>query len=117
MLRKIISYILYGVSIVAILLASGLPQVANWWELAKPYFAVWFFATAAALCLTYVDQIRRITYPLFVCISAWAYAHKIVITKFTRNTHRVYKMQNMSYRRLFEYTQNIFDLYLSALNK
>lgn len=112
MLKKIISYILYGVSLAAILLASGTPQVANWWEIARPYFVVWFLATAIALCITYVDQIRRITYPLVVCISAWAYKHKILVTKFTRNTHRVYKLQNNSYRKLFMYTQDLFDIYL-----
>ena len=117
MMNKIITYTLYGVSIISVILASGTPQVANWWDIARPYFAVWFITTALALCISHVDQIRRITYPALVCLSAWAYSHKIVINKYTRSTHRVYNMQNRSYRKLFAYTQDLFDIYLAALHK
>lgn len=112
MIRKVIIYILYGVSITSILLASGAPQVANWWDIARPYFVVWFIATIVALGLSYIDQIRRVTYPAIVCFSAWAYNHKIILTKFTKNTYRVYKLQDKSYRKLFTYTQDLFDIYL-----
>lgn len=114
MIKKIITYTLYIVSGVSILLASGIKQVANWWDIAKPFFAVWFIALSIALILSNVSKIRRITYPVFVCLSAWSYKHKIIMTKFTRDTHRLYKFKNSSYRKLFEYTQNLFDLCMDA---
>lgn len=109
---KIISYILYAVSIVSILLASGIRQVANWWDIARPFFAVWFICLVLALTITNINTIRRYTYPILVCISAWSFKHKVLMTKFTRNTHRVYRMQNSSYKKLFAYTQYMFDMYL-----
>lgn len=116
MLKKIVISTLYIISFTSILLASGIKQVANWWDIAKPYFAIWFISTLLAVCITYFNQIRRVMYPAIVCISAWLYKHKVLMTDFTRNTHRVYKMNHSSYKNLFNYTQDIFDIYLEALH-
>lgn len=116
MLKKIITYTSYTVSFTSVILASGIKQVANWWDIAKPYFLIWLLSTLLAVCITYFNQIRRVMYPAVVCISAWAYKHKIVMTNFTRSTHRVYKMNHSSYKDLFIYTQDIFDIYLNALH-
>ena len=64
---------------------------------------------AIALTLTYLDKIRRITYPSLVCLCAWIYKHRIAMTKFTRNAFRIYKMTGHSYSKLYDYTQDLFD--------
>jgi len=110
--QKAISYILYVISFASILLASGIKDTKDWWDIAKPFFAVWFICLAIALTISNINLIRRYTYPILVCVSAWAYKHKIIMTRFTRNTHRVYKMNHCSYKRLFAYTQYMFDKYL-----
>ena len=107
---RIIKYALYIIAFSSILLASGIKDCADWWEIAKPFFAVFTISLTIALTMTYFNKIRRITYPALVCFSAWIYKHKIVMTKFTRNTYRVYKMRNSSFRDLFDYTQDLFDL-------
>ena len=111
-MKKVISYILYIISLASILIASGIKDVKDWWIIAKPFFAVWFICLAVALTISNINNIRRLTYPLIICFSAWLFNHKILITKFTLNTHRVYRMNNNSYKKLFEYTQNMFDMYL-----
>lgn len=117
MIRKISMVVLYSTSILSGFAAASVRDSADWWELTKPFLLVWVISTFLALTVTYINQIRRITYPLLVCVSAWAYKHRIIMTRFTRNTHRVYKMKNRSYKELFEYTQYMFDVYLSALNQ
>lgn len=116
MLKKTITSVLYIISFTSVIIASGIKDANNWWNTARPYFIVWFVATVLAVCFSHFDQIRRVTYPALVCVSAWAYNHKIIKTKFTRNTHRVYKMNHSSYKNLFNYTQDIFDIYLEALH-
>lgn len=111
-MKKIILYLLYTISFASVLIASGIKEVKEWWDIARPFFAVWFICLVIALTISHITLIRRYTYPILVCISAWAYKHKIVMTRFTRNTHRVYKMNNSSYRKLFAYTQYMFDKYL-----
>lgn len=109
-LKSIITYILVGVSLVSILLATGIKETSNWWNIARPFFAVWFITLVIALFITNINQIRRVTYPTLVCISSWAYKHKILITKFTKNTYKLYKWQNSSYSNLYDYVQDLFDL-------
>lgn len=65
---------------------------------------------AIALTLTYLDNIRRITYPAMVCLCAWIYKHRIAMTKFTRNSFRLYKLNKHSYSQLYDYIQDLFDL-------
>lgn len=110
--QKAITYSLYIISFASVLLASGIREVKDWWNIAKPFFAVWFICLIIALTITNINSIRRYTYPMLVCISAWSYKHKVIMTRFTRNTHRVYKMNKNSYKKLFLYTQNMFDKYL-----
>lgn len=114
-MKKIITYILAFISLTSVFLASGIKETTDWWDVARPYFIVWFLSTLIALIINNINYIRRITYPILVCISSWAYKHKILMTKFTCNTYRVYKMQNMSYRRLFSYVQDLFDIYIGGL--
>lgn len=109
MIRKIFIGISCITSIIAGLAVSGIRESTNWWELTKPYFAVWAISTILAIVLYNINYIRRITYPMVVCISAWAYKHKIIKTKFTQSTYKVYKWKNRSYKQLFGYTQDLFD--------
>lgn len=109
-IRKIISYILYVISAASIFLASGIRQVKDWWDIAKPFFAVWFICLVIALTLSNIETIRRYTYPSFICACAWAYKHKLLMTKFTRNTYRLYRWKNNSYNDLFTYVQRLFDI-------
>jgi len=109
-LKAIITYILVGISLTSILLASGIKEVANWWDIAKPFFAVWFIALVIALLIANINQIRRVTYPTLVCVSSWLYKHRFLTTKFTQNTYRLYKWKNKSYSDLYDYVQDLFDL-------
>ena len=109
-MKKIITYILGAISIASAFLASGIKDVANWWEIARPFFIVWFIALTVALLINNWNYVRRITYPVLVCSSSWAYKHKIIVNKFTRDTYRLYKWQNKSYRNLYEYVQDVFDV-------
>jgi hypothetical protein len=110
MVKKIIVYTLGTISAIAGLAVSGIKECAEWWTYTKPFLLVWFVSLVLAVCIINFNYIRRIFYPAFVCLSAWAYKHRIVMTKFTRSTHRVYKMQNKSYKKLFTYTQDLFDM-------
>lgn len=108
--------ILYGIATISILLASGVNEAIDWQEIARPYFIVWAISITIAIFISNIDNIRRFTYPLFVCFCAWAYKHKLIMNKFTRNTYRLYKYKNNSYKHLFQYVQNLFDAYLDALD-
>lgn len=113
-MKNIITYILYTVSLASLLLATGVKEVDNWWDIAKPLFLIWFISGAIAFILSNIDNIRRILYPTFVCICAWVYGHKIIRTKFTKNTYLVYKRQNKSYADLYLYVQDLFDVMYTA---
>lgn len=109
-MKKIITYILLGVSLTSAYLASGIPDVKNWLDTARPFFIVSTITLIVALTLIYINDIRRITYPGLVCISSWLYKHKVIKTEFTKNTYLLYKWKNRSYKDLFEYVQNLFDV-------
>jgi len=109
-MKKIITCILLGISLTSAYLASGIPDVANWLDIAKPFFIISMATLLVALTLIYLNDIRRITYPGLVCVSSWLYKHKIIKTEFTKNTYLLYRWKNKSYRNLFEYVQNLFDV-------
>jgi len=109
MIRRIIFTVSCITAIVSGLAISAIRDSANWWEITKPFLAVWIISTILALTIYNINNIRRVTYPILVCISAWAYQHKIVVTKFTQSTYRVFKWKNKSYKQLFGYTQDLFD--------
>ena len=112
-MKKIITYILGLVAISSIFLASGIKEVADWHNIAKPYFIVFYVCVAIALLINNWNYVRRFTYPTLVCISSWLYNHKIIRTAFTKNTYRLYKWQKKSYKNLFIYVQDLFDLMYS----
>ena len=109
-ISKIIKYALYIIAFSSALIASGVRESADWWNIVRPFFIVFAISITIALTMTYINKIRRVTYPIFVCMSAWFYKHNIIMTKFTRNTYRLYKWKNRSYKNLFEYVQNLFDI-------
>ena len=109
-MKKIITYILYLIAISSAFLASGIKDIADWEIIARPFFAIFVISLSIALTLTFVNQIRRITYPVFVCISAWGYKHKVLHTAFAYKTYRLYTWKNHSYLDLFEYVQDVFDV-------
>ena len=115
-ITKTISYMLYAAGIIAFALASGARETLDWFAVAKPYFVAGAICIIVGLVIGNIYQIRRYTYPIFTCACAWAYKHKVTMTKFTRSAYRVYKYQHSSYKRLFNYTQGMFDMYLEALN-
>ena len=109
-MRKIITYTLYIVAFTSIFLASGIKDIANWWKIAMPFFMVFLISITLALTLTYINKIRRVIYPVFVCANAWAYTRRIIRTDFARKAYRLYKWQNRSYLNLFDYVQSVFDV-------
>lgn len=111
-LRKIVTYILYGISLISILLASGIKQVANWWDIAKPYFIVWFICLVVGLVIGNINYIRRYTYPAVICLLAWLYGKKIINTKFSKSTYQVYRYYGKSYGKLFTKVKEAFDYYM-----
>ena len=108
-IKKIITYMLVAISFTSIMLATGIKDVTNWWDIAKPLFVVWLITLMIALLIANINQIRRVTYPTLVCVSSWAYKHGLVTTKFTQNTYRLYKWKNKSYSDLYDYVQDLFD--------
>ena len=107
--KKFITGILASISILSGLAVSGVRESADWWLIAKPFFCAWFAALAIALLINHFNYFRRIFYPAFVCVSAWLYKYQIIMTKFTRDTYRVYKLNSKSFKKLFGYTQDLFD--------
>lgn len=116
-MRKTIAYILYFVGFAAFILASGIRDVANWLDIARPYFAVGSVTLAIALVISNIDNIRRFTYPSVVCLWAWLYEHKIWKTSFSKDTYLVYKSFGKSYSNLYYSVQDAFDRYLIAVRK
>ena len=112
-MRKTIAYILYFVGFAAFILASGIRDVANWLDIARPYFAVGSVTLAIALVISNIDNIRRFTYPSVICLWAWLYEHKIIKTQFGKSTYIVYKRYGKSYSILFDTVQDAFDKYLT----
>lgn len=109
-MKNIIANILYVIGIVSYILASGVRDVANWLDIARPYFAIGTLAIAIGVTIYNINNIRRVTYPMFVCMNAWFFKNKIIMTKFTRSTYRLYKFHNMSFKKLFIYVQDLFDM-------
>lgn len=109
MIKRIIFAISCTTSVISGLAVSAIRDSASWWEITKPFLAVWIISTILALTIYNINNIRRVTYPTIVCISAWAYQHKIIMTKFTQSTYRVFKWKNKSYKQLFGFTQDLFD--------
>jgi hypothetical protein len=116
-MRKIIAYILGTISMVSLLLASGIKDIQGWEVIARPYFIVWFVALAVAVILYNWNSIRRVTYPARTCLSAWLYDHNIVKTKFGRSTYRVYVYYGKSYSKFYEVVQEAFDRYLAEVKE
>lgn len=110
-----ISCILFAIAMTSGVLASGVPERADWFVIAKPYFIVSCISFILGILVGNLNSIRRYTYPLFTCACAWVYKHKLLMTKFTRSAFLVYKLQKSSYKRLFTYTQDMFDIYLEAI--
>jgi len=110
--KKIITYILATVSLFSILLASGIKDIEGWEEIARPYFLVWFISLTIALIIVNINYIRRFTYPAIICLLAWLYDKKIIHTKFSKSTYRVYKYYGKSYSKLFAVVKNAFDYYI-----
>jgi len=108
--KRAVIGILYAVAFASAIFACGTDNVStNWWGIVKPLFITFIISITLATILHYSNEIRRITYPTLVCISAWAYQKKIILTKFARNANRLYKMNHCSFGRLFEYVQVLFD--------
>ena len=108
-MKKMITYTLYIIAFTSMLLSTGIKDVANWWEIAMPFFVVFLVSVTLALTLTYINQIRRVIYPVFVCANAWAYNHRVIRTDFAHKSYKLYAWQNHSYMDLFDYVQSVFD--------
>lgn len=111
--RKITSAIFGVVGFGSGLLASSVKETSDWFVYAKPFLIVFIICMAIALTLGFWNHIRRVTYPATVCIWAWLYKHKILITDFSRSTYLVYRKLGKSYERLYYTVQDAFDYYLS----
>ena len=108
-LRKCIMAISAITAVISGFAAANVKDGIDWWEYTRPFLAVWIIATLVVLFLHNINYVRRVFYPAFVCLSAWLYKYQIVMTKFTRDTYRVYKYNSKSFKKLFGYTQDLFD--------
>ena len=115
MIKKLCAGVALLVSIFSAIMFAGVPNVANWWNIAWPYFAVCFIAMATAMMLTFPNAIRQVLYSIFVCMCAWAYKHKIIRTKFAKSAYKIYKMNHSSYSELYAYTKVLFVIYIEGL--
>ena len=109
MIKKIVTGVLVIISIFSGFAVAGAPETANWWIIAKPFFYIWLGSLTVAILINHFNYVRRIVYPAFVCASAWLYKYRIIVTKFTHDTYRVYKYNSKSFKKLFGYTQDLFD--------
>lgn len=112
MTRKIIIYILGFIAFTSFIIASGVKEIANWEDVIRPFFVVGFVSTALALILYNWNSIRRVTYPAVICLWVWLHKKKIINSKFSLNTYRVYKHYGCSYKKLFLIVQLAFDEYI-----
>ena len=106
MLRKISIGILAVVAIFSAILAAGVPDVQNWWEISKPFYWIFFTSASGILILVEIKQVRRVIYPLFACICSWIYKYNLVKNRFTYNCYRLYTRFNYSYIDLYDYVQS-----------
>lgn len=109
MIRKIVTWVLAAVAVVTGLVASSIKEIPGWWEITRPFFIVYLLAIITAIVINNFNYVRRILYPVFVCVCAWAYQHNLVRTKFTQSTYKVFSWKDKSYKQLFGYTQDLFD--------
>jgi len=108
-IKNFVTGILASIAIISGLAVSGIPESVDWWINTKPFFCICLISIAVAFLINKFNYVRRIMYPILVCISAWSYKYRIVVTGFTKDTYRVYKLNNYSYKQLFGYTQDLFD--------
>lgn len=114
-MKKFAVYILGFISIIAIMLASGIPNTPNWKSLSGPFFWIWLITLGIAELLYNINALRRVTYPVTICIWAWLYDHKLLTTEFSRHTYVVFTRYGSSYRKLFRAVQDAFDRYIQAV--
>ena len=113
--KETLTYILIILAVTTSMIALSMQYVEFWWYMLRPYYVFWLFSLVVALVVLNINTIRRATYPGFVCCCAWLYKHKLIRTKFTKNTYKVYELNKCSYKKLYKYVQVLFDLYICAL--
>lgn len=114
MIKKIIFGITAAISVFSTMVIVGIGEVDNWWELSKPWFIVFLISSAIGVISYNITEIRRYTYPAFVCLLAWLNEHKLLSTNFARQSNYIYRKNNRSYSRLFEITQYLYDRVMFA---
>jgi len=109
MIRKIIVGISAAVSVYSALVITSVGEVDNWWALVQPWFITFCIASAVGVIAYNIVEIRRYTYPLFICFLAWSNEHKIITTNFAKQSNYIYHKHNRSYGKLYEITQYLYD--------
>lgn len=113
MIKKIITGISFAVAFFAALVVSSVGEVDNWWQISKPWVAVFFIFATVGVVAYNITEIRRYTYPSLVCLLAWMYEHKLIANNFSYRSHVIYRKYN-SYGKLFKTTQNLYDAVMFA---
>lgn len=109
MIKNILSYITFIASMFCAVMVVSVSETADWWQVSRYWmFAFALFATAF-VTIHNVDEIRRYTYPAYVCLLAWAYQHKLICGKLSHHSSIMYEKYNSSYSKLYENIQDLYD--------
>lgn len=106
---KLLSNISFILSTVCAVMVASVSEVPNWWDITKPWAIAFFVFVAIYIVSNNIDEIRRYTYPVLVCILAWGYNHKIIYGKFAKMSYIMYQKYNSNYYKLYTKIQNLYD--------
>ncbi len=107
-MKNILSGITFIFAMISATVITMVGEVENWWELTRPWVAVFVISVIAFMVIHNIDEIRRYTYPTFVVFLAWAYEHKLIANKMSYHSNIMLK-KHKSYSKLYSITQNLYD--------
>lgn len=106
-MKKTVVYILYATAFISGVLGSSVPDVANWFEIAKPYYLVAIISLISAVCLTYWMQILSIIVTTILVVNAHGYDCGLIKTGFAKKSYKLYQMNYYSFLDLMLYVQGV----------
>lgn len=115
-IKKIFISVLGIVSASSFILATGVNNSSAGDAILSMCLLAGFTSLAVALFLYNLDSVRRITYPAAICAWAWLYDHRIIRTRFSSSSYRIYRYFGGSYKKLFYKVQEAFDQYVEVIS-
>ena len=110
MFKRIATSIMIVISLLSAIIVASVAEIPNWWAVTKPWVVLFFSSIIFTLIINNGDLIRRYSYPVRVCVLAWAYEHNVLKTNLGKQSYVVYTKHNKSYAKLYEVTQCLYDM-------